>query len=972
VLLLLWLHVPVVAVFIVLSGHGPLHHALVEWLPIVALAWCASAFRSRRRLSSLLATTGLLTCSGILVHLSGGLIELHFHFFVMVGVIVLYEDWVTFLAAIAYVVGHHGVLGTIAPEDVFNHPAALARPWLWASVHGLFVTAMSVVGVIAWRFSERSREAAGHQARQLAQAQALARLGSWEWDVATDELSWSDEHFRLLGLEPGSCEPSVERFIAAVHPEDRAAVADAVSTVTAGGSVELVFRVVRPGGEVRWVTARSEAVTGRPVRGTILDVTEQIVAERARLASDERYRRIVESGQDGVWTLDAHERTTFVNRRLASMLGWTPQEMLGTPLSAYMDRESLELARAGGARRRQGTYVYRDVRLRRRDGSHLWVLLSANPLPGDPASPPGTLAMVTDITERKEMEAELARLALRDPLTGLPNRTLLLDRLHQALHRARRHDTLLALLFLDVDRFKVVNDSLGHGAGDELLREVGRRLETAAGPDVTVARFGGDEFVVLVEDVGGPEAALDLAGRLWAATDVPVGAGGREVRVTVSVGIALAGAEPTTAEALLRDADAAMYEAKEKGRARAVLFDPAIRSRAVDRLDTQTALQAAIGTGQFRLHYQPEVDLGDGSVVGVEALLRWAHPERGLLTPPAFLPALEDLGLLLPVGRWLLGEACRQLQAWRARHPHLAGLVVWVNLPAAHVRDPGLVDLVAATLAETRLPAANLGIEITEDAFLRDGEATGERLGALRALGVRVAIDDFGTGFSSLGYLKRFPLDLLKIDGSFVAGLTRDEGDAAIVGSVVGLAHSFGLDCLAEGVETFDQLAALHRLGCDRAQGHLFGPAVPPAAVEELLADRPAAFRAATPAAAAARPGTVLVCDDERTVRWALRAAFEHAGAVVAEAIDAEDCLAVAATRHPDLIVLDLLLPGRDGLSLLADLRRLHPATPVVIVSAFATDGVRERAVELGAAACIDKLDFLTRVDEVVPAIFVA
>ena len=979
ILVLLWLHVPAVVLFALARGET-LAHGLLESAAVAAPALVATSLRRHRRLTTTVAALGLLTASAVLVHLSGGVIEVHFHFFVMVGVIVLYQDWVPFLVAIAYVVLHHGALGALAPEEVYNHSAALNDPWKWAVVHGGFILGMSVAGIAAWRLNEALRHATLEREQQLAEAQQVANLGSWEWEIAADRVTWSDQQYRLFGVEPDEFHATYQSVLSRVERADRQLFDDTISRAyrdCAGFALD--FRVVLPGGEVRWLHGRGDVVEasgGRPVRmcGTTQDITERKQGEQALRTSEERYRRIVETTRDGVWMLDAGHRTTFVNGRMAEMLGHEVDEMLGTTLFDHMHAEDRALARGTFVRRAAAGEDQHDYRFRRKDGTELWALVSTRSLLDDDDSFAGALAMVSDITARKRAEQQLAHQALHDPLTGLPNRALLFDRLDQGIRRSERSDRRLAVLFLDLDRFKVVNDGLGHSAGDQLLVAVAHRLRSAARPMDTVARFGGDEFVVLCEDLPDEDAASALAERLATTIRQPVSVGEREVTVTVSTGIATAkgrGAEP---EALLRDADAAMYQAKERGRARHEVFDAVMRNRVVERLETEGALRRALERGELRLVYQPEVSLRDGSVTGVEALLRWEHPERGLLGPEAFISLAEETGLIVPIGSWVLVEACRRLQQWQADHAQLSSLVVWVNLSARQLAEPDLTDVVAKSLAEAGLDPAHLGLELTESAVMQDTEAVGVTLARLKALGVQVAVDDFGTGFSSMNYLKQFPVDILKVDRSFVAGLGRDPGDSAIVAAVIGLAQSLGLAAIAEGVETFEQLAALHALGCDRAQGYYFSRPQPAAAMERALVERVAAGSGSLGGGVgeggrrsrAVAPARVLVCDDEETTRFLYRTAFEEAGALVAEAADGDQCLAVAARQRPDLVLLDALMPNRDGLSVLADLRRLHPSATVVVVTAFRAGEVVERSRALGADDCMDKVSLLTNLDQVV------
>jgi len=436
----------------------------------------------------------------------------------------------------------------------------------------------------------------------------------------------------------------------------------------------------------------------------------------------------------------------------------------------------------------------------------------------------------------------LARQATYDTLTGLPNRALVLDRLGQALHRTARDGSLMAVLFIDLDRFKPINDSLGHATGDEVLRAIAGRLTTLLPADDTVARLAGDEFVVIGESLTTPDAAVRFAERVVTTLSHPIrtemGTVVHEVSVGASVGVAFAdGGAALTAEDLLRDADVAMYRAKQRGRGRVEVFDEALRIAVESRLETQNDLRHAIDDGQIRAFYQPIVDSASGAVVGFEALARWEHPVRGLLAPSAFIDVAEETGLIVPLGARMLALACAQTARWRDERRDRAHLRMAVNVSGTQFTHPSFVPTVAAVLAETRLDPDALWLEITETSIMADAKAAAETLGAIRALGAHLAIDDFGTGYSSLTYLRRFPVESLKIDRSFVAGIGRNREDEAIVDMILSLASALGLHVVAEGVETPDQLEHLRRRGCALVQGYHFGRPMPPDQIWNFLGE---------------------------------------------------------------------------------------------------------------------------------------
>ena len=573
--LLMWLHVPALFAVGLLTGHTAWHSA-ADVAPIVASGLVARRTSLSRSVRSGATTLGLVVCSAALVHLSGGNVEMHFHFFVVVGVITMYQDWVPFGLALFFVVAHHGVLGVLSPRTVYNHEAAYRNPWLWAAVHGAFVLAASVAHVLAWRLNEDQ--------------------------------------------------------------------------------------------------------------------------------------------------------------------------------------------------------------------------------------------------------------ALRDELTRLPNRALLTDRVRGALARRARDSREVTVLFVDLDGFKDVNDTLGHAAGDELLVEVAERIGTVVRHTDVAARLGGDEFAVLL-DGHDRASALAVAERIRLVIAEPVLLTGANARVvTASIGAVVVSSESTVGE-VLRNADLAMYMAKEAGRGRVQLFEDAMFEQATERAGLESDLQAAIANGDLTVHYQPCVELADGAIAGVEALVRWTHPERGVVAPDVFIPVAEASGMIHDLGEQVLRTACRDAARLRRALP---GLTVAVNVSARQLASADFVGIVTSALRENGLAGSALVLEMTESILVNDVDLAVRRLNQLKALGVRLAIDDFGTGYSSLSYLRQFPIDILKIDRSFIEQL---EGEGEMLArTIVRLGHSMRLEVIAEGVEQDGQRNALRRLGCARAQGFLFAPAAPVATVEELLA----------------------------------------------------------------------------------------------------------------------------------------
>jgi diguanylate cyclase (GGDEF)-like protein len=561
---LLWLQSIGIAIFGIVRGAGVGHSLLEAALVAVAAAGASWSTRSRLFRSSA-ATLGLVSTSAILVHLSGGSIEMHFHFFVMVGVITLYQDWVPFLLALAYVVVHHGVMGVLAPESVYNHPAAWDSPWTWALIHGLFILGASAAHLTAWRLNERG---------------------------------------------------------------------------------------------------------------------------------------------------------------------------------------------------------------------------------------------------------------FQDSLTSLANRSLFEDRVAKALLRSNGVDDDVAVLFLDVDDFKTVNDSLGHAAGDRLLVSVADRVRKSLRGTDTAARLGGDEFGVLLQGDDARQAEV-VAQRLLDAFRMPITVQGREMFTTVSIGVAGSRGDQKATD-LLRNADAAMYAAKRNGKARQERFESNMHAVVLARLDMQAELQRAIRQGELTLHYQPILELDTGRVVSMEALLRWQHPTRGLVPPLEFIPLAEETGMIVPIGEWVILEACRQIQAWNRQTPHEPPMQVSINLSARQLQEVGVEGYIAKAISDSSLDPNDLILEITESVLMQDPESAIDILGNLKRLGVKVAIDDFGIGYSSFAYLQRLPVDILKIDKSFIAGLTKGPRESALARAMVSVGRTLGLQITAEGLEESEQLTALREMRCDFGQGFLF------------------------------------------------------------------------------------------------------------------------------------------------------
>lgn len=564
---------------------------------------------------------------------------------------------------------------------------------------------------------------------------------------------------------------------------------------------------------------------------------ERAAEERGRSTGDARFRALVGHAADIVSIVDARGVPSYISPGVERVLGYRPDEMLplGLITFAHPDDAGLVLGLFAAVQHRSGHSDAAVVRFRHRDGSYRHLDATVTNLL-DNTAVRGIVVNARDVTEQAAAVRALEQQALHDALTGLPNRVLFRDRLAHALDRAHRQPAQVAILFLDLDNFKVVNDSLGHPAGDALLLATARRLEECLRHGDTVARFGGDEFIVLLEDVRNVEEALGLARRLLVCVEGPVSILGREVQTTASIGVALHQGGDQGADDLLRDADTAMYRAKAAGRDRIAVFEPWMNVEALARLELEEELRRAISQQELRVVYQPIVELATGRVDRFEALVRWQHPARGLLLPDAFIPLAEETGLVLPLGQWVLAEACQQLRQWRAWFPDRPTLGLSVNLSVRQVQDPTLAELVGDVLSTTGLQAEDLQLEITESAVMPDQRVARTILRRLRDQGIRLALDDFGTGYSSLNYLRGFPTDVLKIARSFVTGMVREPRDAAIVAAIIDLGHALGMIVTAEGVRTKAQTQQLLAMGCDLGQGYDFARPLGAEAVPTFLA----------------------------------------------------------------------------------------------------------------------------------------
>ena len=684
------------------------------------------------------------------------------------------------------------------------------------------------------------------QQDHLREAQRIAGMGSFGYDPATKRFQWSDEMYRLLGFPGANRAPDLQTFLAQVAESERAAVESVLERGPVGARGRIEFSITRGDGDSRHLLLHSEALGDRngklsSVIGTLRDITERKRTAQTLQRQHDTLAAIFENLPGAISVFDADLHLVAHNEQFKRLLGF-PDALFDKPVARFEDFIRFNIKRGeygpgdpeqqvATATARARNFEPHKFERARPDGTALEI--RGTPLPGG-----GFVTIYTDISERKKAEEEIMHLAFSDPLTGLPNRRLLMDRLRQALAASSRSKRQGALLLIDLDNFKTLNDTLGHEKGDLLLQQVAQRLVGCVRDGDTVARLGGDEFVVMLEGLSenAGEAATHTEGvgeKIVAALNQAYLLGGRDHRSTPSIGVTLFAGHQTSIEELLKQADLAMYQAKAAGRNTLRFFDPAMQTVVSARAALEVELREAVLRNQFMLFYQAQVG-ANGRMTGAEALVRWQHPARGLVMPLEFIFLAEDTGLILPLGHWVLETACTQLAAWTA-HPELAHLCVAVNVSAHQFHHKEFVAQVLDVLDRTGANPQRLKLELTESLLLADVEDVIAKMSALKVRGVGFSLDDFGTGYSSLAHLKRLPLDQLKIDQGFIKNILSDPNDAAIAKMVVALAASMGIAVIAEGVELEAQREFLASQNCHAYQGYLFSHPLPLAAFEELV-----------------------------------------------------------------------------------------------------------------------------------------
>jgi len=713
-----------------------------------------------------------------------------------------------------------------------------------------------------------------------------------------------------------------------------------------GQRVEL--ELPRPGQAPGFVEMQAVSVEweGAPAYLIALhDVTDRKRSEEEVRASQQRYDLAVRGTSEGIWEWNPRTGETYWSERLKSLLGYATGA-LEADFPGFLELihqgERAAVDEAIRSHLRTGEPLDAEARIRTRSGIHRWYRIRGQALWGEDGRPVRMAGSLADVTERRQYQEQLLYQSRYDALTDLPNRALLMDRLEQAVVTAQRYRRSGAVLFLDLDEFKLINDSFGHKAGDELLKRMAERLTASVYETDTVARYGGDEFVVVAHDLDAPEHARLVGEKLLAALSQPVEVEGRELRLTASIGASVFPRDASDTSLLLRNADTAMYQAKESGRNNFQFYSSEMNVRMAERLDIMAGLKRALDNGEFELEYQPQMDVRENALIGAEALVRWNNPERGRIPPDQFIPVAEETGLIEPLGDWILCQAVAQARSWNAcrRTP----FTIAVNVSPRQLRNPGFCDRTLEILEDAGLDPHLLELEVTEGAVMADPEGVRQILDRLRATGIRIAVDDFGTGYSSLGYLSRLPLDRLKIDRSFIQNVTSLPHDAVLTRTIISMADAMGMEVIAEGVETEAQLGYLRRNGCTRIQGFLIGRPQSAEALRSLL-------RGETAVPAIAMEGgtqTLLLVDDEPNITHALRRLLRREGYRIVTSNDPTEVPDLIARHGVQVLVTDQRMPQMTGTELLSRVKELYPDVVRIVLSGYTDVDTITEAVNQG------------------------
>ena len=716
--------------------------------------------------------------------------------------------------------------------------ASLEKQFIAVTVIWLVIVGIGSVMLFAVSRSRENFMAALEKSnKSLEEAQKVANMGAWDLDIVSNKLEWSNEIYRIFGVEREHFGATYEAFLGFVAEDDREKVKTAVeNSLNNGDPYKIQHRIVQPNGVSRLVLEKGEVFydfAGKPLRmiGTVQDITDIKAAEdQLALAS-----KIFENAIEGVIVTDTAGVIQFVNPAVMEITGYSASELVGlTPRSLRSQRHDKEFyKKMWGDLLTNGEWSG-EIWNRRKSGEAYPEWLNICAIKDDTGKIIKFVSIFHDISQLKKSEEKIQHQIYHDALTGLPNRALFDDRLTQAISTAHREGKKLAMHFIGLDRFKNINETLGHLAGDKVLQEVSARFSTIVREGDTLARFGGDEFVILMIDMELEQEAASLAMRAINALTAPITIGEQELFLTASVGVALYPSDGTDTGSLIRNSQIALRRAKDEGKNTYQLYAPSMNTKTHERLSLESDLRRALDRGEFVVFYQPKVNIATGEIIGMESLIRWVNPTRGMVSPMDFIPLAEETGLIAPIGKWVLEESLRRTKLWHdAGHKNLA---VAVNISALQFRKKDLLESIKTAISISGLDASFLNIELTESVVMREVEAAIGILHEIKEMGVKISIDDFGTGYSSLNYLKKFPIDYLKVDKSFINDITTDPDAAAISSIIISMSHLLNIKVVAEGVETIEQLNFLRENRCDEIQGFLFSKPLPGLEFERLVA----------------------------------------------------------------------------------------------------------------------------------------
>lgn len=782
-----------------------------------------------------------------------------------------------------------------------------------------------------------------------------ANVALWNWDLVTGHVDYSAEYKAQLGHVGDEFSQDIETWKRLAHPCDLKRTLDAVERYIANpaGILETEFRMRHEDGSYHWFLSRASLhcdADGKPVRliGGNIDITARKMAEQALRDSEEKFRQLARHVPQVFWMTDADQKAlTYISPAYETVTGRSIAELTANP-RAWLecihpdDRERVRAARKDKAR--NGDYEV-TFRMMHTDGSERWMHSRAFPVYDQDGAVYRIAGISEDITEQKRAQEKLLQLAHYDGLTSLPNRVLFRDRLQQTLAQAQRNDWIIAVLFIDLDHFKNINDTLGHAGGDDLLLQVAGRLTACVRTGDTVGRLSGDEFSVILSELAAAQDAGLVAQKIGTALQAPFTVNDTEIFITASIGITLYPCDSTDIDILIRNADTAMYGAKGLGRNNHQFYTADMNEKSMERMQMNTRLRHALERREFVLHFQPKAHVANGTISGFEALLRWQSPDLGLVAPDRFIPLLEESGLIVQVGEWVLEAACIQLREWQDLGLEL--VPVAVNCSARQLQHGGLDASIERILQQYGIDPHWLEIEITESSLMQNPDQIAQMLQRIEEHGVRLAIDDFGTGYSSLSYLKKFPLHALKIDRTFVRDITTDADDASIVRTVVALAHNLGLKVIAEGVETREQLDFLAVHGCDEAQGYLLSRPVPAAACLPMLSSRALVARQSHHATNVRRDMVLLVDDDPNSLMLVERRLLKD-GHRVLTAGGSKEALELLAIHPVGVVVSDANMPGMSGVEFLRRVKTIYPDTVRIMLSGHSDINTLTEAINEG------------------------